>query len=73
MPLSIHERLNNLQAELRETADPVPLKLAKMIGEVLELVEQNRADLTEAYLVDGKLDQRLCALEAKQSEYKERG
>ena len=73
MPLSIHERLTNLQSELLQSVDPGPLKLAKMIEEVLGLVEQNRADLTEAYEVQIKLDQRLNALEKTQSEYRERG
>ena len=66
---SIKEKIAEIEHKMREKRE----EIAKMIGEVLELVEQNRADLTEAYIVDGKLDQRLCALEAKQSEYKERG
>ena len=73
LPLSIHERLNALQGELFERSDPGPYKLAKMIEEVLGLIEQNRNDLTEAYEVQIKHDRRLNALEAKQSEYKERG
>ena len=63
MPESIHQRLNTLKAEFLNRTDDAPSKLLDVCKTLLDLIEQNRADLTSAYEAQIKVDQRLNALE----------
>lgn len=73
MPLTLHQQLANLKQELLSRADPAPSKLADICEALLALIEQNRADLTEAFEAQVKADQRLNALEKRVPGYEARG
>jgi len=63
MPHPLHQKLTGLLAEATHRADPVPRELADVCLQLLELIELNRADLTESFEVQGRTDQRLNAIE----------
>lgn len=71
MPEPIHQKLTSLKQEFLARVDSAPFKLAEACEALLELIEQNRGALTEAYEVQMQLDKRINALEKVASTYHE--
>lgn len=71
MPHPLHQKLDGLKASVVNRADSAPRELADVCLQLLELIELNRADLTQAYEVQRRTDQRLLALEQTASTYRE--
>ena len=71
MPHPLYHKIAGLKAKFANEADSSHTELLDVCEQVFALVEQNRADLTEAYEVQVKTDQRLHDLEKHQSTYHE--
>ena len=71
MPLPIHHKITGLKQEFLGRASSDFSKLAEVCEGLLELIEQNRKDLTEAYEAQVQTNQRLHELEKVASTYKD--
>lgn len=71
MPHPVHQKLAGFKTKVLTRADGAPFELAEICETLLELIEQNRNDLTEAFEAQVRVDQRLNALEKVASTYRE--
>lgn len=73
MPHPIYTKIAVLKSKLLERASADGSELLEVCEGLLALIEQNRADLTNAFEAQVKADQRLHALEKTAPGYEARG
>jgi hypothetical protein len=69
MPSPLATRLDELKTTQLANQDHMTVKLVQFMEELLELIEQNRNDLTEAYEAQIQMTQRLDELEKRLPQY----